>query len=54
MLKKKRLESGQEWHTPLILALVKHADLGEFEASLVYRVSFRTAWATTKQKILNK
>ena len=41
---------GQWWHTPLILALGSQtqADLCEFEASLVYKVSSRTARAFTQ------
>jgi hypothetical protein len=37
-----------EWHTPLTPALrrQRQADLYEFEASLVYRASSRTARAT--------
>jgi hypothetical protein len=42
------------WRTPLIPALgrQRQADLCEFEASLVYRVSFRTARATQKNLVL--
>jgi hypothetical protein len=42
------------WCTPLILALrrQRQADLFEFEASLVYRVSYRTARATQRNPIL--
>jgi hypothetical protein len=41
---------------PLIPALRRQgqADLCEFEASLVYRVSFRTARATQRNPVLNK
>jgi hypothetical protein len=43
------------WHTPLIPALgrQRQAD-SEFEARLVYRVSFRTAKATQKNPVSKK
>ena len=43
--------AGRSWHTPLIPALrrQRQADLSEFEASLVYRASSRTA-RTVKQR----
>jgi hypothetical protein len=47
---------GQWRHTPLIPALGKQmwADLCEFEATLVYNGSSRTANATQKNPVLNK
>ena len=41
--------AGQRWRMPLIPALrrQRQVDLQEFEASLVYRASFRTARAVT-------
>ena len=43
----------QWWHTPLIPALgrPRQADLCEFEASLVYRVSSRTARDTQRNPV---
>ena len=48
--------AGQWYHTPLIPALgrQKLADLCEFEASLVYRSSSRTARATLRNLILKR
>ena len=45
---------GWWWHTPLIPALGKQrqVDLCEFEASLVYRASSRTATAILKNFVL--
>jgi hypothetical protein len=44
------------WHMPLISALgrQRQADISEFEASLVYRVSSRTAKATQRKPCLEK
>ena len=41
---------------PLIPALrrQRHADLGEFEVSLVYRTSSRTARAVTQRNLVSK
>jgi hypothetical protein len=36
------------WHTPLIPALGRQRQISEFETSLVYKVSSRTARATEK------
>jgi hypothetical protein len=46
--------SGQWWRTPLIPALgrQRQAWISEFEASLVYRVSSRTARATQRNSVL--
>ena len=45
--------SGSVWHRPLIPALRRQtqADLCEFEASLVYRVSSRTARAAQRNPV---
>ena len=45
--------AGRWWRTPLIPALGKQRqeDLCEFEDSLVYRVSFRTARATQRNPV---
>ena len=48
--------AGQWWHTPLILApkRQRQMDLCEFKASLVYKVSFRTAGAVIQRKLILK
>ena len=53
---KKEANARQWWYTPLIPALGKQmwADLCEFEATLVYNGSSRTANATQKNPVLNK
>jgi hypothetical protein len=45
-----------EWRTPLTPALERQRqpDLWEFEASLVYRVSTRTARATQRKPVKKK
>ena len=49
--KKWRLDRGM-WHTSLISALGRQqADFCEFEASLVYRVSSRTARNTQRNPV---
>ena len=51
------MEGSQEWwRTPLIPALrrQKQADLCEFQASLVYRESFRKAWTIQRNSVLEK
>ena len=53
LLKKERPTEGQAWwHTPLIPALSRQRqeDLGEFKASLVYKMGSRTARAVTQRK----
>jgi hypothetical protein len=47
---KAKVSWAAAWRTPLILALgrQRQADIHEFEASLVYRVSSRTAIATQR------
>jgi hypothetical protein len=45
--------AGQWWHTPLIPALGRQA-VSEFEASLVYRMSSRTARATQRNPVSKK
>jgi hypothetical protein len=50
-LKKKSKNKGQAWcYTPLI-PQQSHADLCEFQASLVYRMSSRTARATQRNPV---
>jgi hypothetical protein len=54
---KKQATAGQWWRTPLIPALRRQSSGGrgrrisEFEASLVYRVSSRTARATQRNPV---
>ena len=56
MLIKCLILAGWWWHTPLIPALrrKRQADLCEFEASLVYRVSSRTGSKATEKPCLKK
>jgi hypothetical protein len=49
-LKKKK--AVQWWHTPLIPAGGRNRQISEFEASLVYRMSSRTARATQRNPVL--
>jgi hypothetical protein len=50
---RKRIEARQWWCTPLIPALGgRGRRISEFEASLVYRVSSRTARATQRNPVL--
>jgi len=53
---KKRIVAKRHWHAPLIPALrrKRQVDLCEFEARLVYRVSFRTARATQRNPVSGK
>jgi hypothetical protein len=47
--------TGQWWHTPLMPAVGgRGRQISEFEASLVYRVSSRTARATQRNPVLKK
>jgi hypothetical protein len=43
-----------QWHPPLSPALTEAVDVSEFKASLVYRVSFRTARDTQRNSVLEK
>jgi hypothetical protein len=45
--------AGQWWHMPLIPALGRQR-ISEFKASLVYRVSSRTARATQRNRVSKK
>jgi hypothetical protein len=42
------------WRTPLIPALRRQRQISEFESSLVYKVSSRTARATQRNPVLKK
>jgi hypothetical protein len=54
-LLKKKNKAGQWWHTPLIPTLGgRGRRISEFEASLVYRVSSRTARATQRNPVSKK
>jgi hypothetical protein len=49
---KRIIGAGQWWHTPLIKALGgRGRQISEFEASVVYRVSSRTARATQRNPV---
>ena len=48
--KKKKKKSRVKWRTPLIPALGRGRWISEFESSLVYRVSSRTAMATQRNQ----
>jgi hypothetical protein len=50
---KRIIQAGRWWCTPFIPALgrQRQADLCEFDASLVYKVSFRTARATQRNPV---
>jgi hypothetical protein len=50
--KKKKKRAGWWWHTPLIPALSRW--ISEFEASLVYKVSSRTARTIQRNSISKK
>ena len=52
LLFKEKLGAWWRWRTPLIPALRRQRDLCEFQASLVYRVSSRTARATQRNPVL--
>jgi hypothetical protein len=50
--KKKKNKAGRWWPTPLITALGRQRQaISEFEASLVYKVSSRTARATQRNPV---
>jgi hypothetical protein len=52
---KSKVIAGQWWCTPLIPALEgRGRQISEFEASLVYRVSFRSARATQRNSVSEK
>jgi hypothetical protein len=52
IIKKKFISAGQWWRTPLIPALGrKRQVISEFEVSLVYKVSSRTARATQRNPV---
>jgi hypothetical protein len=51
---KRKPQAGQWWRMSLIPALGRQRQISEFEASLVYRVSSRTARATQRNPVLKK
>jgi hypothetical protein len=53
MPEKRGIGARQWWHMPLIPALGKQRQV-DFEVSLVYRVSSRTARATQRNPVLKK
>jgi len=46
--------AGQLWHTPLIPSLWRQLDFCEYEISLFYRMSSRTAKAVQRNPFLNR
>jgi hypothetical protein len=53
--KKKKNQAGQWWCTPLIPALRSQSQqISEFKASLIYRLSSRTARATQRRPCLKE
>jgi hypothetical protein len=48
---KKKKKAGQWWHMRFIPALGRQRQISEFEASMVYRVSSKAAWAIQRNPI---